>query len=431
MKIISADDGRVLYERNGNKLFHPASNMKLLTTATALAVLGTDFKFKTTFQADGKLEDSTLRGNIHVKGVGDPLVRTEHLDSVAWQLRQRGIRRVTGDIVGDVSYFDTLYWGLGWMWDDEPSTDAAFLTPLTINSNSLEIVVAPGHKTGDGVQALIEPNTTYVELLNKGLTSPDTALPPLDVTRLRGQNTIIISGRLAPGMGSGEFGVSVWKPEMYFLTLLRERLLQCGITVHGIIRLDTAKGTIALSAIEHTMDSVLHQINKPSDNLAAEQLLKTIASEEFHIPGSASTGLSVVKQYLSSANIDTSNMILADGSGLSWYNAVSPDMLVKLLLDQYKRTSTFKHFYESLPIAGVDGTLINRMKGTRAESNVHAKTGSLTGVSALSGYVTTADGKMLICSILCNHFPAEILPLRNAQNRIMAILAGHRVGPGN
>jgi D-alanyl-D-alanine carboxypeptidase/D-alanyl-D-alanine-endopeptidase (penicillin-binding protein 4) len=213
----------------------------------------------------------------------------------------------------------------------------------------------------------------------------------------------------------------VWKPEFYFLELLKERLMTHGIQIHGKLRIDTVYHGQRIAAISHRIDSVVHQINKPSDNLAAENLLKTLAVVKQRKPGASQDGLFIIKEYLTSVGIDTSKMILADGSGLSWYNAISPDAVVQLLFHEY-HTPAFRRFYESLPIAGVDGTLKNRMKETRAEGNVHAKTGSLTGVSALSGYVKNRDGVTLIFSMLCNHFPQKILSLRNAQDNIMNIL---------
>ena len=426
VRILSADDGAVLFEKNSKKLFHPASNMKLLTTAAALVTLGTEDTLTTHFYADGTISDGVLRGNVYIKGVGDPLITTAQLDSIAQQLLLRGVRDISGDIVGDVSYFDTLSWGLGWMWDDEPSTDAAFLTPLSVNSNSVEIDVTPGKSVGDTARVEIKPATTYVSIINNAVTSSDTTLPPLDVTRVRGQNTVVVSGRIAPNSEMQDFGVSVRKPELYFLNVFKERLDAHGIATHGTLRLDSANALSSLGDIVHPLDSVLHQVNKPSDNLAAEHLLKTLARARYDVPGSAALGLTVLKEYLASIHIDTTKMILADGSGLSWYNALSPETITEVLIDQYRRSSSFRHFYESLPVAGIDGTLKNRMKGTKAEGNVHAKTGSLTGVSSLSGYVTTRNGNMLVFSILCNHFPEKIMYLRNAQDKIMELLANYQ-----
>lgn len=423
IKIISLDDGKVLYELNSSKLFHPASNMKLLTSAAAINTLKHNYQFKTKLFTDGKLVNGVLHGNLYIIGSGDPLLETNDLDSLFFLLSFQGIKKITGDIVGDVSRFDTIYWGKGWMWDDEPESYSAFITPLTVNGNSIKIFVSPSKIIGYPLSIQTEPVTSFIELLNLGTTTNDTLIPLCQVTRQRGTNKIIINGRLSPDDETKEFNLSIWRPEFYFLTLLKERLKLNGVIVDGNIKLDSIrhsrKGSIFLSEISHPIDSVLHQINKNSDNLAAENLLKTIAAENLGSPGSAENGLLLIKKYLAIEGIDTSKMILADGSGVSWYNAISPDAIVQILQKQYEKKATFKRFYESLAIAGVDGTLKNRMKGIQ---NVYAKTGSLSGVSNLSGYVRTVDGKLLAFSILCNHFPGEGKILKEMQDNLIKLL---------
>jgi D-alanyl-D-alanine carboxypeptidase/D-alanyl-D-alanine-endopeptidase (penicillin-binding protein 4) len=427
IKIISLEDSTTLFSANSNKLFHPASNMKLVTTAAGLQLLGPQFNFVTSITTDGNVSNGILEGNIYITGSGDPVLRTEHFDSLADAFRQRGITTISGNIIGDISYYDGLAWGSGWMWDDEPTSDAAFITPLTVNDNCVEISISPGKRKGDLPQISIEPTTTYFPIINNGNTSDDTTLPKLDVTRVKGENTFIVQGRISPAGITQQFTLSVWKPELFFLELFKERLSEHGVSIHGTIRIDSGKNLLPLFQIRHPLDSVFHQINKQSDNLGAENLLKTLSANAYGEPGSALTGLSMVKRYLQSIGIDTTLMILADGSGLSSYNLISPDAMVKLLFEQYNNKQTFRLFYESLPIAGIDGTLKNRMKGSRAEGNVHAKTGSLTGVSTLSGYVKTLDGHLLAFSIMCNHFPGEIRSLRTLQNNIMEVLASYKM----
>ena len=427
IKIRSLADGTVLYEQNANKLFHPASNMKLLTTATALHALPVDFQFRTQLFSDASISNGVLRGDLYVRGAGDPLLRSSDLDSVAEQLRMAGIRSVSGDLIGDVSSMDTVFWGAGWMWDDEPYAEQAFHTPLTVNANSVTVLVSPGETVGRPARVVIDPPTPSFQIVNTAVTSIDTLLPLLDVTRVSRENMIVVSGRVAPGVAERKFMLSIWRPELYFLSLLREKLTERGIEVKGETQLGTYGGNRSLAEVSHPLDSVVIQINKQSDNLAAELLLKTIGSVKAGIPGSAGTGLAAVKEYLTGIGLDTSQMILKDGSGVSWYNGLTPDQLLTILTNEYREKATFPRFFASLPIAGVDGTLKSRMIGTRAEGNVHAKTGTLTGVSSLSGYVTTADGVMLAFSIMCNHYPGQIAALRSAQNQIMELLASEKV----
>src|ERR1041385_4654586 len=421
IKIVSLDNGNIIYERNSKKLFHPASNMKLLTTATALHLLDKDFQFRTGLFMDSIVQKGVLNGNLYVKGMGDPLFKTEDIDSLAKSVRQRGIQEINGDIIGDVTYFDSLSWGAGWMWDDEPDADEAFITPLTVNGNAIQIIVAPGRSIGNPVNVSLEPNTEYVSVSNFGVTSSDTLIPPLTVTRNRGENHVIVRGRMLPLEKPKQFTLSVRQPEMYLLTLLKERLLAEGVSIKGKIAIDTVQSNLMVSEISHPIDSVISRCNKESDNIAAENLLKSMASEKLQPPGSAVNGLSLVREYLLNAGIDTSRVILFDGSGVSWYNAISPDEIVDVLQKEFNDKSTFRRFFESLPIAGVDGTLKNQMNGSAAEGKVHAKTGTLTGASGLSGYITTADNRLLAFSILGNHFPGKVSVLRKAQNKIMEL----------
>ncbi len=428
-KIVSLEDGRVFYERNSNKLFHPASNMKLLTTAAGLKMLGKDFKFRTVLEADSVIRRGELRGSLYVKGFGDPLTMISDIDSLARIVRSRGIERIRGGIVGNTSYFDSLYWGAGWMWDDEPDPDEAFISALSVNDNAIEVSVAPGSRVGHAVEATLNPATAFMRVLNSGVTSRDTLIPLIKVTRRRGENTILIEGRMDPHAPKEQFTLSVWRPELFFLNLLKDRLAEAGVKVRGSIRLDTLAGTVELAQLLHPIDSVLHKVNKPSNNLAAENLLKAIAAEKGGVRGSATVGLALVESCLVTIGVDTTNMMLYDGSGVSWYNAISPDQMAQLLVKMSRDKDQFKIFYQSLPVAGVDGTLKARMKGTSAEGNVHAKTGSLTGVSSLSGYATSADGTPLAFSILCNHFATKLSVLRDKQDKIMELLTGSRLKP--
>jgi serine-type D-Ala-D-Ala carboxypeptidase/endopeptidase (penicillin-binding protein 4) len=427
-EILSLEDGKIVYERNSGYLFHPASNMKLLTTAVAVKLLGKEFKFRTSVGSNSPISEGVLKGNLVVKGSGDPLLRSSDLDSLARLVRECGVETVTGDLVGDISYFDTVAWGAGWMWDDEPDPDEAFITPLTVNSNAIELLVRPGKRIGEPSGFQFEPSSPALPVRNSSLTSVDTLLPPLSVTRRRGENTILIEGRIAPHTPEQHFALSIWKPEHYFLELFREKLSSHGVKIRGSVRLEIASGSVQLAEVSHPVDSVLHQVNKPSDNLAAENLLKAMAAEAGRVPGSSAHGLFLLRSTLAEMGVDTTNMILADGSGVSWYNEISPAAIVQVLRNLYEDRDRFGRFYGSLPVGGVDGTLKNRMRGTRAEGNVHAKTGSLTGASTLSGYVTSADGKLLAFSILCNHFPSRISILREMQDKLVEILAGSHAG---
>jgi D-alanyl-D-alanine carboxypeptidase/D-alanyl-D-alanine-endopeptidase (penicillin-binding protein 4) len=419
IKIVSLNDGKVIYQKNADKLFHPASNTKLLTTAAAISKLG-NFKFKTVISANGHIDNDVLKGNLFVRGCGDGIFSLDNMDSIVAMIYVKGIRTITGNLVGNVSYFDTVSWGPGWMWDDEPESDEPFITPLSVNGNSVKIAVR--RTSGAKPDVEITPMLPSFSITNNCIIGSDASLLPLNVVRPHGENRFIVTGEYTSRDSSRDFDLSVSNPAMFYLELLKSKLNDQGIVVNGKLLIDSMKGKTALAEIDHPLDSILVHINKNSENLAAENLLKTMAAEVYGAPGTWNNGVLAVKDYLASAGVDTAAIILADGSGVSFYNAISPNDFIKVLADQYHRKKTFERFFATLPIAGIDGTLHARMKNTVAEGRVHAKTGTLTGVSSLSGYVTTIEGKILAFSVLNNHFPGESHYIRDAQDEIMKIL---------
>jgi D-alanyl-D-alanine carboxypeptidase/D-alanyl-D-alanine-endopeptidase (penicillin-binding protein 4) len=238
------------------------------------------------------------------------------------------------------------------------------------------------------------------------------------------ENVIAVDGEMVVGRMPREVVLSVWKPELYAATLLKEALVRQGVAVHGVVESTVAPGrTHELVAHRRGLDSTVVNLNKISDNLASENTLKTIGAERRGAPGSALSGLYEMRAFLSTLGIDTTRFQIVDGSGLSYYNLLSADMLVQLLRAMAQRPEWFPLYYASLPIAGVDGTLRTRMRGTLAENNLRAKTGSIGGVSTLSGYVTTRDGERLVFSILMQNFIGGNRAYRDAQDRIGALLA--------
>jgi D-alanyl-D-alanine carboxypeptidase/D-alanyl-D-alanine-endopeptidase (penicillin-binding protein 4) len=429
IKIASLSDARMLFERNSKVLFHPASNLKLLTAATALHALGKDYKFKTAIYADSTIDGTDLRGNLYIKGFGNPDLSTTDLKWMVGELKDIGLRSIQGDIVGDVSFFDDTFWGKGWMWDDEPSSSEPFITPLSINENSVKVFVRPGERPGDSVRVRFEPETKYVTLANNGVTGSDTATNTIEVTRRFKErlNTVVVTGTLPRSSPELEFELSVWDPTLYALTLFREELEREGIAVQGGLKLGSVQDR-AMRLVEHDwrIDSVLIKMDKISDNLSAENILKVIAAEKRGPPGTSIQGISVVNEFLSSVGIDTTSYLMVDGSGVSHYNLINAETIVELLSKMYGQRGLFGLFEASLPVAGIDGTLEDRMKGTAAEGNVRAKTGTLSGVSSLSGYVHTQDGDVLAFSILMQNFIGSPRSYRDAQDKIVELLAGFR-----
>ena len=419
--VVSLDRGDTLYALNPRRLFHPASNEKLFTAAAALRELGPSYELTTIFTVDS---DS---GRIGVQGRGDPLLASADLDSIADTLAALLPPRDSWRLQCDVSYFDDLYLGEGWTWDAEPAAYAAPVTSLMLNSNTITVTVEPGTNPGDSAVVRTDPVTGYVEIENAAITVPDTFPPPprLDVSRKwrERSNTITVKGCIGDAGRPQRATMSVWQPDRYAAMVLAERLGARGIRVSEI-----TMDTVALPGQEvyryaHRVDSAVTFMLKESDNLSAEALLKVVGAEREGTPGTTAAGRRFVYEYLSSQGVDTAAISIADGSGVSRYNLTTAGVILTLLEAIHADTAMFPPFYHGLPIAGVDGTLERRMGGTAAEGNLRAKTGTLSGVSALSGYVSSRDGELLAFSMLMQHYTLPASRYRAVQDRIGQFLA--------
>ena len=428
VKVFSPSTGETLYEKNSDLLVRPASNMKLLTSALGLHVLGPQYQFKTSIGWDSVSVDSVIPGDLYLKGYGNPDLSTRDLDSMATRLAAMGIKSIGGNIVADASFLDSLQWGTGWMWDDEPAPYQAYVSGLSINKNCIRVTVTPD-STGNSVLVSTDPETDYVHVISTATIAVDSVLNRLSVARpiTEPPNTIVVTGEVMGNARPYRDQITVLWPELYAGQLLKERLALAGISVTGGV----ARGRLPAGAREHIwhvwgMDSMVINLNKVSDNLSAEMVLKTSAAALDSPPGSSRSGVWAVNRFLASCGIDTTNHAMVDGSGLSHYNLLRVNLLVDLLTAMYANTDVFPLYYTSLPIGGVDGTLERRMLGTLAEGNVHAKTGSISGVSSLSGYVTTRDGEMLIFGMTMQDFILPSRAYRDAQDKICGILAEFR-----
>jgi D-alanyl-D-alanine carboxypeptidase/D-alanyl-D-alanine-endopeptidase (penicillin-binding protein 4) len=423
IKVASLENGNILYDHDSKALMNPGSNMKLLTSAAALSILDTNYQFKTAVFIDASPTDGILIGNIYVKGYGDPDLKTSDLDTLANIIHQTEIKSVEGDIIVDDSFFDDNYWGAGWTWDDDSDPDAPYINALSVNKNCIRITLLTDSTT---IYPYIEPMTDFVTIVNRAKLTTDSIRTPLKIKRLylNNPNTIITEGELS-WFSQVTQRISLRRPEYYTGTLLKESLRHAGILVYGnIVNGVTPIGLHEIAQHYQPIEKMITNMNKVSDNLSAENTLKVLGATVNGVPGSAKSGIVVVKHFLSNMGIDTSKLSIVDGSGVSRYNLLSADQLVQFLTVMYKQSRIFPIFYNSLPIAGVDGTLARRMTTYPAACNLRAKTGTLNGVSCLSGYVLTRDGEMLAFSMMMQNFITSVANYHQAQDRIGALLAG-------
>lgn len=419
----------IIYQKNNRYLLHPASNMKILTSAAGLVFLGPDYNFETTFYYKGDIDDGVLDGDLYVVGGFDPAFSIQDLDYFIDAIDSLGIKKIKGNIFADVSRMDTMYWGEGWMWDDDPSTDSPYLSSLNINYNSVEVFLL-GTEPGRKAQIILNPYSKYFNVYNEAVTvSPDED-NSYSITRdwMNKKNTVIAKGKVKKGRkitGDEEpQSLNVFRPDLYFLTLFKETLQRKGIKVEG--KSDNfwlPYDAIYLRTISRPFAEIIIPLDKKSINLIAEMVLYALAEKYYGKPATAKNGIKVINNFISLIGMSPEKYNLVDGSGLSHYNLVSAELILEVLKYMYySEPGLYKVLVESFPIAGVDGTLAKRMNGTSAENNVKAKTGTITGVSALSGYITSQSGRLIAFSILIENFARGTSTARNFQDEICKIL---------
>ena len=404
--VFDLTSNRILYQKNNKLLLHPASNMKILTTATALFFLGDDFVFETSLDHDGIVIDSTLFGNLYFVGGCDPDFSSVDLRILVSSIKDLGINRIQGNIYGDVSMLDSLFWGNGWMWDDDPSTDFPYLTPLTINDNAVKVHVFPTDIDGKP-KVTFEPNSVFFKVENKA-TTVSSQRTSLEITRdfVHQKNDIIIKGSINQNDSFYSDEINVVYPEKYFLTLAKEEIEKLGISFSGNIEISNLSVEAAhLFTFKRKFSDVITNLNKQSDNLSAEMTLRALALKFFGKPATAENGVRMIDSLITIVGLNPRNYRIVDGSGVSHYNLVSTELLNAVLKYFYLyKPELYKTLSQSFPLAGVDGTLKRRMKNTLAENNLRAKTGTISGVSTLSGYVTTKSKHQLSFSMMIqNH----------------------------
>lgn len=439
VKIQYANTGELVYERNAQKMFMPASNMKMYTTAAALCLLGPQYRYETGFLHDGEIDGKgVLKGNLIVKGSGDPTwswrfyegnhdsVLTRFVDSI----QTRGITHIQGDLIGDDNIFDDVPLGYGWSWDDENYYYAAQLSGLSYNENYIDYKISPD-SLNLGASAIIAgyPETDYLNLRNDLITVASDTATDWDYGRERGSNNAWFEGQYRREKGESEAAITVENPTLFMVSLLKERLEAAGISVSGNPRdidemdlpLDYDSMVKLFCYQSHTMLEIATQVNRPSQNFIAETLQKTLGAE-FGEEGSSYEGRKVEYALFDSLGMDITNLKLRDGSGLSRHNLVSPyttSTLLQIMWDHPYRS----YFMESLPLSATNGTIKRRMLNSSASANVRAKTGYVGYVRSLSGYVWTRSGEPLIVSLMVNHYTIPTGEVNKIQDQIMAMIS--------
>lgn len=432
--------GDTIYSHLASKLFLPASNMKLATGSTALEQLGPDFRFRTTVAARGSVSGGMLVGDLVVSGRGDPTI-SDHMRGDAMQpllamadsLLAHGVHRVTGRVLPGADVFPGGVRGFGWPWDQLDDSDFAGVDELLFNEGFWHLQVIGGAHSGDAPTVVTGPTRNHpsvrVEALTVDLASALGNGAPRHASDIEAhydtlQGGLVITGWVAAG-DTAAFDVSQHDPDAAYLAAFGEALRDRGIAVDGNVTAPAARADTLFTVLSPPLRDILPALMKPSQNQIAEVLLRTVGLERAGA-GTPDSGRAVVARQLASFGASPDGYVIHDGSGLSRYDYLSPETIVHIL-DGMRRSPNFQLFYDALPIAGVDGTLRSRMHGTPAEGNVHAKTGTLTGARSLSGYVRSADGRLLEFSMLCNNWTVPVADVTRVQDVLAVALSEMRV----
>jgi serine-type D-Ala-D-Ala carboxypeptidase/endopeptidase (penicillin-binding protein 4) len=448
IEVVDLQSGALLYERNAEKLFIPASNMKMFTTAAALEKLGPGYSFHTTVETDAPPDAQGRVANLYLVGRGDPDLGPRtfpysyhgpaqpadlFLQQMADQLKARGVREVTGNLIADVSYFVDQPFAPNWAADDLEWGYGAPVTALAFNDNQLTLDLKPAANVGGAAVASFSPIADYYLVKNRVVTGATGTEPDYHLERRPGSMEIDLWGQIPVDGGDQVDTVSIADPPRLVAELFRAALRMRGIQVHGSIEVrrispldaatspnSTPQSATRFVLADHaspTLSEAIKVVNKESQNLHAEMLLRTLGRSG-NQPGSLESGLSVLTGFLNQqVGILPGEMFLSDGSGLSRQDLVAPEAAVKLLT-YMAHSPNFQAYCESFPVSGIDGTLAHRFLSGDVKGRIHAKTGSVEHVNTLAGYMDLPSGKRLAFSIMTNNHP---LPNKSGQQSLDAI----------
>ena len=431
--IVSDSAGNILESYNPEKLVRPASNLKLLTGAAYLEYLGADFTFKTKLYGTGTLVGDVWRGDLIVRGSGDPSISGTFYDGNPLFLFEKwvelfdslGIKRIDGNIIGNTAYFDNEIYPKGWDWDDLTYYYGVEISALSFNNNAVDLEVLADGAVGSTPSIQWFPfNTPYVNFINEQLITPRGTRYRENYRRELGTNTIYLRSTLPAGYYETE-PLSVPNAPLYFVDTMKRYLEIRGISVGGQILTDhqpydwdDSQFKLLDTHESVPLSQLMVQMQKESDNFYAEMLLKTLGAQKFNTQGTTELGIQAVKEFMHGFGLDSTKVNMRDGSGLSSATIISASNLNRLLVNMQHHPH-FDVFYNSLAVSGTDGTLGHRMRGSALQGRFNGKTGFITGIRALSGYLNTSGGQRLIVTITTNNYTVQTSVVDRIHERIL------------
>ena len=422
ISIYDLTDKKQLYDYRQEKLCRPASTQKLLTGITALSLPQADEPFLTEIWTHGEIKRDTLYGDLYIVGAFDPEFDEESMNTLVRQIVDYPIRTITGKIYGDTSIKDSLYWGSGWAWDDTPNAFQPYLSPLMYCKGVVTYSVTPSSAGNPGT-IRCTPKSSFYKIQNETKSHTPQA-GKFQFTRdwMNNDNTLLVSGNVT---SSQRGKLNLHQPEIFFVYSFVEKLLQNGVSTTGAYafkEFSKSSSSKRLAQWSTPMCKVLKEMMKESDNLNAEAVLNRIARQTTGKKrGTPQDGLAAIERIIEKVGLNPADYRLADGSGLSNYNYCSPELLVAFLRHAHSDSRIFRKLYDSLPIAGIDGTLSYRMGNGKTFKNVRAKTGGISGIYTLAGYLKAKNGHLIAFAIMNQNALGGKKP-RSFQNEVCKIL---------
>jgi D-alanyl-D-alanine carboxypeptidase/D-alanyl-D-alanine-endopeptidase (penicillin-binding protein 4) len=431
LRVAEVDTGKVLFDAGGEKPLIPASNVKLVLAAAALSTLGPTYSYATEILSDGPLSAAgILRGNLYLKGYGDPVLVSEQLWLLARGLKHLGISEIRKDLIADDSTMaqDPLLYEM----NPEETSRAYTAKPggLSLNFNTVQVMVEPAKRRGDSPRVQLDPDSNHLTIDNKATTEPSGTGSPLRIRILASDHREVLQVRGSVSLGAGRVSLyrSVDEPALYTARVFAKFLAEAGISLRGGVRRGTAPPEARLLYTHRSkpLSLIIQDMNKWSNNFIAEQLLRTLGKELHGSPGTREKGLRVLQDYLAAIGISADSYQLQDGSGLSRENRLSAAELVFVLRAMAHDSPWQAEFMASLGLLGMDGVVERRFSASPARGLLRVKTGTLQGVAALSGYAGPTEGRVLAFSLLWNGSSCSSGDVDEVQARLATILAGNR-----
>lgn len=432
VSVVDLHSGEVLYSHQANDLFTPASTLKLLTSCAALSELGLEYRLTTRVRTNSVVSGGVLHGHLYLQGDGDPTLEAKDLDAMAASLARQGIHEIAGDLIADASIFaNEGAGGPGWSCDDLPWGYAAPACGLSLHENEIDLAVTPGPRAGAPLHVALTPQTDFVKLACQAKTQPTDGDGVLDVRNLHGLAPAgpiswALLGGLPQGSGTQVLNCAVADPAHFTATVFAEALARHGVRLDGHVRLGATPAATRTLA-EHAsapLAEIVREMDKNSDNLLAETLLRQLGVHAAGAPGTRAKGLKAVQAFLKRAGWNPDAYRMVDGCGLSRYDALTPAELTQLLAYMPSEKLAYPALLIALPVAGVDGTLEDRLQAPLTRGQLRAKTGTMTGVSSLAGYLDTADGRTLAIAVMDDDYLDAPERARALQDALVTLFAG-------